>query len=451
MEETKFKPSIKIEKVFLVIGVLFLITIILSPIGFFLIIGSLATMINKHFRTYTINNQNEIQDYFQFINKNSQVYRIDQITTLTLRQGLLEKIFKLGTISFGIFGKTILYANPQGGANSAQAYLRQKLITLTEYKDIFSKLVDLTGIPGPQDPLYEDKPSTKPIMFWMFIWLAFFILSFIIAFTLPLPVNIIAFILSFFFFIFFLTSYFIYLRTRSTKYTITKYYVKYEHDYFLSSKIEIMPLKKITNHKTNKNIISYALFKVGYLKIYTGGSIDPVLSSLEKYETFNDKLDNILRLAKGDSQSHSSLTHEQITDKINTSAKKETLFETKPGIGFVITLANVLFLLFSLITIIFIPIYLIYLIYKIILWKNTKYLFYEDKIVDISGVLNITQKEIYFKNIKHIKLQRKFLFEKLFNQGTIFIYTPGTGVVDNKIDSIKEFEEVYKDFREVIL
>jgi uncharacterized membrane protein YdbT with pleckstrin-like domain len=448
MVEIKFKPSLKVEKTVLIIGIILLVTIILSPIGFLFIFGSVVSMINKYFRTYTINNQNEIQDHYQFINESSQVYRIDQITSLTLSQNLFEKIFDLGSIQFGIFGKNNLYAGTQDGNNTQAAYLRQKLSTLKEYKEIFSQLNQLIGLKHEKS-IYEDKPSTKPIQFWMFIWLSLFLLSIIALFFLPLEISIFLYPASFFLFAFFIIAFFINLRIRSTKYSITNNYIKYEFNYILGSKLEVVPLKKITNHEINKNIIAYSLFKVGNLKIFTGGSNDPLFDSLEEFEKFNNYLDNLLQEAKGNIKKSSNLNVKNKSNDIQN--KKEVLFETKPGIGFFITFGHLLFLIFSVLTLVLIPVYLIYVIFKFLLWKNTKYKFYEDRVVDISGVINITQKEIYFKNIKHIKLEKKFLFEKLFNQGTIHIYTPGSGFVDNKISSIKEYKEVYKDLKDVIL
>lgn len=450
MEEIKFKPSLKIEKTFLIIGIILIITIILSPIGLFMILGSVVSMIGKYFRTYTINGKNEVQDHYEFISKSSQVYRIDQITSLTLSQGLFEKIFHLGSIQFGIFGKDNFYAANSGKNNIQATYMNQRLLTLKNYNNIFSQLNQLIGL-NPENSIYEDKPSTKPIKFWMFIWLSLFLLSIMASFLLPLGISIFLYIISFFFFSFFIIAFFINLRVRSTKYSITNNYIRYEFNYILGSKLSVVPLKKITNHQINKNIISFSLFKIGYLKIFTGGSNDPLFDSLEKFEEFNNYLDNLLQVVNNNIQKTSNLNINTNSNKTQIQDKKEVLFETKPGIGYFITLGNLIFLIFSILTLVLIPVYLIYLLFKFLLWKNIKYKFYEDKMINISGVINITQKEVYFKNIKNIKLERKFLFEKLFNQGTIYIYTAGTGFVDTKINSIKDYKQVYNDFKDVIL
>lgn len=455
MVETKFKPSLKIEKTFIVIGLVLLITIILFPIGMILIFTSLASMINKHFTTYIINNQNEVLDNYDFISKSSRVYRIDQITSLTLSQSFLEKIFNLGSIQFGIFGKSGIYAGKQNIKNPQSTQIGEKLLSLENYKNKFSQFSQLISL-NPEESVYIDKPSRKPIKFWMAIWFSSFIISFLGLLLFSFEIGFIFFIISVISIIFFIFAFIINLKLISTKYSISKNYIKYEYDYFLGSRLDLVPFKKITNSEINKNLISYSLFKIGYLKIFTGGSNDPLFDSLENFETFNNHLDNLLQISKGNIQNKQELNNtnnETIQNKqeLNNNNNKKVLFETRPGVGFFMTYSHLLFFIFCLLTLVLIPIYIIYLIFKLILWRNTKYIFYNDRVVDISGVINITQKEIYFRNIKHIKLERKFLFEKLFDQGTIYIYTPGTGRVDNKINSIKNYKEVYDDFKEVIL
>jgi uncharacterized membrane protein YdbT with pleckstrin-like domain len=265
-----------------------------------------------------------------------------------------------------------------------------------------------------------------------------------------------------------------YLKFKSTKYSIYDDFVKYEYNYILRSFVYLVPLDRITNHEINKNIIFYSLFKVGKVNLFTGGSNDPSFDSLEEFIKFNNYLDNQLQTVRGNYNvtrnvnevGNSYNNSNKITNNYNNhnkhvENKKEVLFETKPGIAFIFNLQHLIFLIIIIVItilykqIIFIYslyiIYIVYLIYKILLWNNTKYKFYEDRVIDITGVININQKEIYFKNIKHIKLERKFLFERIFNQGTIHIYTPGSSILDSKISSINEYSTVYKEFKEVIL
>jgi uncharacterized membrane protein YdbT with pleckstrin-like domain len=129
---------------------------------------------------------------------------------------------------------------------------------------------------------------------------------------------------------------------------------------------------------------------------------------------------------------------------------KGILYEARPGISFLLKPFNLFLLIFLSILIVTIPLFIIYIIFQIILWRNIKYYFYEDRFVELSGIINIKKKEIYFKNIKHIKMTRNLLFQKFFLEGTIHIYTPGSSFVDNTIISIKNSEEIYEDFKRVI-
>jgi uncharacterized membrane protein YdbT with pleckstrin-like domain len=106
---------------------------------------------------------------------------------------------------------------------------------------------------------------------------------------------------------------------------------------------------------------------------------------------------------------------------------------------------------FKFISIIFIVIYIFNIIIRLILYKNTSYKFYEHKLIDKSGVINITTKEIYFKNVKHLELTKPLFFDRILNQGTIHIFTAGSGTSDNKLNSVKEYKEVYKKLKERLI
>jgi uncharacterized membrane protein YdbT with pleckstrin-like domain len=394
MVEIKFKPNLKIEYVFLLTGSILLLTIILSPIGILMIIGTITSIITKSFRTYIINDNNEIENNYEFLSKTSFIYRADQITSLTLSQGFFEKKFNLGSIHFGIFGKNNEFEDINSQNNSQNQYMRQGFLTIKEYNEIFSKLNEMIGL-KPEMPVYEDKPSTKPIKFWTFIWLSLFLISTIATFFLNFQNYSLFYFLDVLFFIFFIFSFWSYLITKSTKYSIANNYIKYEYNYFLGSKIEIVPLDRITNYEIEKNIISYFIFKVGDVKIYTGGSNDPLFDSLENFEKFKDVLDNLIQQRKGNLNNKKTIKVENKTTNVQIQNKTEVLYETSPGIAFIITPGNLIFFIFSVLSVIFIPIYLINLINKIILWKRTTYKFYKDRVVVLTGVINVIKKEIF--------------------------------------------------------
>jgi len=466
MEKIKFKPSLEIENKLLLTGIILLFTIFLSFIGIIIIIIALVLIVRNKYRSYSINNENEIQEDYKFIIKSTKIHRIDQITSLVLHNGILEKIFGLGSIEFGVFGKNDSYLgieNNNNYNNHKNLNFGQVLVNLKEYKNIFFQLNKLIGVSLDEEIIYEEKPSTKPVKFFLFTFLSLFISSMAITVFLNSSNSILVYMFDVWFFIFSIITFIISLKIKSTKFSITNNYIKCESNYILGKEIQIIPLSKITNHQINKNIFSYSLFKVGYLKIFTGGTNDPIFHSLKNFKKFNNILNDLLQNYKNNIKIPNNSYNENRVNKSNTINKEKVLFQTKPGISFLITLKDFIYLIIGIIivliqsyfmsnnnTVILILIYLIYLIYRILLFKNTKYEFYEDKVITIDGVFNITKKEIYYKNIKHLKLERKFLFEKLFNQGTIYIYTPGTGSVDNKIKSIKKFNEIYNEFKEVI-
>lgn len=489
MEQIDFKPNLKIEKFFLIIEVLIAILIIIiagiyggnvlfASIFFLIFLGAvaivtLAIAIPKTFTKYSITNDNKIIVDYKFITSSKKIYRLDQVTSISLSQGLLGKIFGLANINFGIFGGTSFNPNSTKQGQSYQSLL-PKFQTIKDYKKIFNILAQNISLDLNSKIIYEDEPSTKPSVFGFSIFFIFEFISitllivglmntntkekFIMLITGTIGVAI--------FFIPTITSFFHLLKVKSTKYTIRQDRIVYEDDYMLSATKIIVPNTKITNSQINKNLITYGLFKVGSVKLFTGGSKDPKFASLEDFEGFANVLSKIYSNINNQNQETNNIDY-----STNIHTKEESAFKTKPSASFFVTFwfySTIILLIptaallvaknfiiiekiiyYAILTGIGI-LYISLLLLRFILWKNTTYDFSHYKLISKSGILNITTKEIHFNNIKHIELHRKLLFDRAFGQGTIYIFTPGTASTDAKLSSIKEYKDVYEELKEVL-
>ena len=474
METINFKPSTKKENTFFmiipfifVIGVLcftlfgyFTIGIVIFSI--FSILGLIITFLLKIIKqsySYEITSENEISISYKFINQNSATIRLDQITSLSLNQSFLEKILGLYSLRFGIFGKSnLLGGNGQIASNQA-GFDSQELLTLKKSQaiEIYEHLSEeING--ESREIVTKEKPEIFPSLLSTFFFISIPIIIFITILFLDivLPLEYVTIISSITIGILLLFIVFIiipkYLKIKSTKYVLTKNSVIYSFNYIFGSYKLLVPLDKITNTENRKNIFSYALFKVGHLKIFTGGSNDPVLNTFKKYEIFSKKVNEFSKKVRNQ------------TENTTSSQNEKALMSVRPGSSYFTTLFFWLSVIYSLLMYgiysvigyfyqIFLGItivYLLLLLLRFIIFKNTFYELYQDKIIDKSGIINIKTKEILFKKIKYIQIIRPFFFDRISNQGTIHLYTPGTNFVDNKLHSIDEYEVVFKELKEMI-
>ncbi len=166
--KTQFKPNIKAYVVStfinLLIGlILFLIilTIVLSIIGLdlisiigaqlitviitvlfsvpFIIYGNIMMFLTMRYTTYTITD-NEIIIEKNFISKEKNVYRIDQITNIIRTQNFIQKIFSISTIRFSIFGEKVVVDKNGRKINSKEfVYVNDDL---SIFQDLFQSIND---------------------------------------------------------------------------------------------------------------------------------------------------------------------------------------------------------------------------------------------------------------------------------------------------------------------
>jgi membrane protein YdbS with pleckstrin-like domain len=473
MAEIKFKPSIKIEVItttitFTILFIAMIIaTIIFGPVALVSILYILPiilalpfAIINKIFTTYTITDDNQIIVEYKFISSSTKVFRTDQITTIALRRGFIEKMLGLGTISFGIYGKSIIQPTGQ----NQNMLITNKFSSIKKYKQAYEKLASYLDLKQDTHALYNENPKNNPVKFFMAIEI---ILVLILTFTSLYLFSkelyfiiLIPLIFAIIYLLIIIKNAIKLVKIKKTKYSIYPGKVQYYHNYWVSEKIIQIPIQKITNTQNYKNAISYALFKLGKVTIYTGGSQDPTFPLLKNFEKFSEI---ISRLYSGENPSQIPIKNLQ---------KDKNTYKTKPGSSFILKPLFRLTIIFSIIIIAIIiagkylqlrPLYITLSIILILLipilimlktiieWKNINFEFDENKMIKISGIINITQKEIYYKNIKYIELRKNFLFERILGQGTIHIYTAGSGFYDYTINSIKDYSEVYKELKDIII
>lgn len=100
-------------------------------------------------------------------------------------------------------------------------------------------------------------------------------------------------------------------------------------------------------------------------------------------------------------------------------------------------------------------IYSLYIIIKSIFvskqYKSYNYDFYKTKVIYKDSFINISEKEVKYKNIREVYLRRG-LFQRMFNLGTIVLYTNAeTGFANGIfIKDVENSEQLYKEIKELI-
>lgn len=487
MEENKvyeFRPNPKLNVIGLwfmvIIGVIgFIISMVLTgkiiagfgtvlPILLPLLVINVTGYIKKKYSIYYIKGS-EIEIYYKFISKSRKIIRMNLLTSVSVKRNWFQKMFGLGSVTFGIFGKSSVLGNTNTAtAGNVNAILNQAFVDLDNPEEAFKVITNKIGV-SATDVVYEDKPSLSPNYFFRKIW-AFFTFGGLISVALGLYVYFVlksdvgilfatVGAMSFIFFVwFFIFECFDISKVKSTKYRIYSDKLRVSHSYIFGSSCVDVPIAKITNTEAHKNLIGWALFKVGSLSIMTGGNNDPRLRALEKFELFAEKLSS--------KYSKDVLNKVQSSEDVSIKSASGADYVTNPKGSFfvgVLLWMSVFFLFPALHFLVFanfegagiigsvlIILYVIVVGWRYLLWKNTSYEFYSDRIVDKSGVINIKTKEIYFKNIRYVRLTRSYFFERMMGQGSIHIYTAGTGSLDNSIAGVDEFAQIYKELKHLI-
>lgn len=476
MGEIKFKPSIKPDLfVFgLILGVILFAVFILAIANPAFLAGFLGVLvyilffggalifaiIGKLFTTYTITDDNEIIINYKFLSTATKLYRVDQITSVTLKQGFFNKMLGYGTVKFGIFGKTSMQTSAQ---NNQKINLSAVFSDIKDYGNAFEKITQQLGI-DIKNEIYSQKPKTAPSVLSIIISSLFLMSGLILVglFTYNMIILLVGAFLSIIGFFSLIGSVFTYFRIRKTNYKFMEKSFLVSHNYFFSRMREVVPYKRITNVQSSRNIFSYALFRILKYNIYTGGDRDPILSAVPDDKLLGNLFSYVV-------ESDSNIITNKTVKSIEKNISNPEII-LKPGKSFFIgsIVRNVfLFLIFLIVGLIVnnyfdnnlyliliilgIILPLVFSIFRYIIWKNISYELYDEKIVRISGVLTMQRKEVFLRNIKYIGMDRPYLFQKVLGEGTIHIYTAGTGGVDNSLERIKDAPKYYKILKNALL
>lgn len=100
-------------------------------------------------------------------------------------------------------------------------------------------------------------------------------------------------------------------------------------------------------------------------------------------------------------------------------------------------------------------IYSLYIIIKSIFvskqYKSYNYDFYKTKVIYKDSFINISEKEVKYKNIREVYLRRG-LFQRMFNLGTIVLFTNAeTGFANGIfIKDVENSEQLYKEIKQLL-
>ena len=454
--ESEYKPKVYIE-IFLSIFIFFIFSISLflffltniSEIIQIIIFFCIAPMahiikifIRKKFSTYLITDEKVVSRY-QFINKEEEDFEVKNIVSLLSYKGVFSKIFNLCNFRIGIYGKDFSLNTKN------KTYIRSNFLSI---KDHFEFYEDLKKILFLEDKkvLYEVKPKLIPEMFYTTFFLSIIILPLIyLSFFVS---NYFLFLLVLFSVFYFSLIIFLYLKLSSTKFSITESYVEYSFDFFLWKKNLRVSIKNISNVENKKNIFTYFLFKTQNIKIFNGSDLDIKFFNLENFEKVKSLISNLLENKDITQNLDTQIIQENISSVAKNTIKSENSFLFSCALNkiifFIICLTSIF--LFSSInlssTIFLVGVFIflcIWFLLNFVYWKNFKYEFFEDKIILSSGIINQKKVQIKYSNIQNIKLNRNFFFDKILDQGSIFIYTAGTSSHEGFLVSIKDYENFF--------
>jgi len=436
---------------------IFMVFYTLFFIGFILI-SIIQIFINK-FSQYIIT-KDFLEIEFNFFSKEKSSYELSKIVTLFLREGFFDRKFNLGTIKFGIYGNEI---------SSKKDY---SLITILNPRKIYNNLKEKLNLVD-SNILYQTKPSLKVIDFYIVLFSISFIIALFISF---LFVNV--FIIPFTLFLLIIIFKLYKSKTKNTQIIITKDYFLYKYNYLIGKGEMIIPIKEITNIQVNKGFFEYNFFGLSDIIIQNSSLFSLGIEYFENSQDLINILNNLIsknkinKISKNDDfknkevqiNNHQISNHNYNSNNLHKNfysnlknelkEEKDALEVINPSTSFIIDLNMFLIFIFFQtlfgIFILSISLTLIVFIYKLILKNSTKYLFYEDRLITKTGILNKVNRVMFYKDIKYIKLNRKMFFNKFFKTGSIFIYSPSSIMYDINLLDLKEFDLVYKKLKYLI-
>lgn len=488
IEKLEFKPNIKIEVIKIIIGLCVFISLLLFiiipilivtdttaalvgiiPIITFIIfmgiMGTAGRIVTLLVTKYTISKDNEIIISQNLLSKASKVYRIDQITSIERTQGWLQKKFNLHSLKFNIFG-----LSPLSSQTGQQGYaLLPVFNNIVKGDEVFKEVLSRMSV-IPEEIQYQTRPKTTPQLFSIFLNLTFLLFTSIVTLfvatslksTSGLIVGLIVFSIVF---LLFLGLCIDYLKLKKTNYCFYEDSAFLKYHYIFKNADHATPYRKITNVSRYRSLIRNLLFKVSNIKLYTGGNRDQLFSNVANNSTMFEIFSYLVK-------DKTNRLNKKIVSSIKSNQEKPIKI-LKPGVSYIVQplistiIYSSIFVVAIFVSIIYVNessikffvlfgsiigiiIGIIKLIITFIQWKNIKYELYKTKIVMTYGVLSIVSSEIYIANIKYVSLNIPFYLQRVFNEGTISIYTAGKSSRDGILRRVPNAKYYYKQLCEVI-
>ncbi|MFP4401715.1 MAG: PH domain-containing protein [Candidatus Nanoarchaeia archaeon] len=421
------------------------------------IVGIVGNIIRVLVTEYKITSDNEIIISRNFLSKQSQTYRIDQITSIEKKQSFTQRLLGVSSIEINIFGLSSF--QPTQGSNQQAIY--PILENIKEADTIFQRITTDMNADQKQHVVYQQQPKITPNIVSLTFLIIITLLTFVSAIITYQPNNVIISAIfagvTVLFTIFSLSASISIFKLKKTHYNLLPTNLHITHNYFFSKSHKVVPYSKITNTTNIRNIFSYAIFKLFNIQVFTGGSKDPILVKIPITSNLPIILSSVVK------SSHNQLSQSRVQTIIQSAP--QPLMTLKPSISFILPI-YISFLKYSLFFIVayiissnyapeeihqFITVAIIIgvilgllsIITRHILKHNYTYQLFEDKIILIGGLTTISTHEIYTKNFKYISYHQSLL-QRMFNEGSVLIYTAGESGMNGILRNIPHSELYYQ-------
>ncbi|MCA9497444.1 MAG: PH domain-containing protein [Nanoarchaeota archaeon] len=473
MDNINLKPSIKLETHNLKWLVpIFFISIFIGLIQYknlTIFAGILAIIIFYiifslilKFGTYYQINEKEITINNNLFRTYKRIYKIKNISSITLKQSQVEKNLDLGTIEFEIFGE-----NEKSKSNNTLLNLLEfKLINIENSDKNFNKILEILNI-KEKKLIFHTNPA-KPLIFIKTLKYFIYIIALLtialylknillIYFNKNTTIYLLSGLLTLvpIFTIILLKKIFYLFQSKFIDYNINSNHIEIYSNSAFSKEQTIIPINKIIAINTNKNLFLNKLFKIGKINISTGCNYEANLEHINNSNEFFKILSNLIEESSNNRNFRPLMKEKEYTSK---SEKKEMNFINISLIliGIIILISsiylNINFLNKNdeLINIIKINIPSFLIIFSIIninfnIWNKTGFTITENKITLKKGIVNEKTYEILIKNIKEIQTNEKILFSRLFNSGNISLIPNNNRIINKlKLKSVPEYEGTHK-------
>ncbi|MBS9775367.1 PH domain-containing protein [Candidatus Gracilibacteria bacterium] len=390
------------------------------------------------FTTFIVDNST-IESKFSFFSNRHYSFSVDKITQVTVKESILDMIFKTCSIKFSSIG-----------SSSSIVFLNIKKTPELE-KNILSKVGintqnDSKNIPVNFSLINFLKANIGIIIFvctmGLFLGVSFISYEYYLSGNGNNIVIIVGILIMLFIFIFILL--FVYKKIAYSQ----KFYSQKLYENFIYSRSGIFFRNK--NFVLKKNIkgitsTKYPLTSVGKLKINVSGE--------QKVQTGkNQQQYSIVSNAVCMEYITDVFEKQKLLDMILKGQKlnQTVIKSTKQSVGNSIVGLCIIFGIILVVGFlvepiaIIVPTIIFVLILGLIIWsiKVKYYSLEKDRIIYASGIIYKSRQSILYKRFNFVSKNQGFL-GKIFKNGDVNIYTLGSGSVDMKIKDSEDFREIY--------